>query len=81
MNARDIKLFAVVAGSVAVSAAALSAAIVQGSADPSSIAGSEMSTGVTVTATNPPSAEPIPQAVPSIKGPAPLPPEEEGLPG
>jgi hypothetical protein len=40
-----------------------------------------MSTGVTITATTPASAAPIPEAAPSIKGPAPLPKEEQGLPG
>jgi hypothetical protein len=40
-----------------------------------------MSTGVTVTATNPPSEAANAVAVPGIKGPAPLPPEEQGLPG
>ena len=37
--------------------------------------------GVTVTATMAPTGVPIPVAQPSIKGPAPLPPEEQGLPG
>jgi hypothetical protein len=81
VNARGIKLLAVIGGSAAVSAAALGVAIVQGSGDSSAIAGSDMTTGVTVTATLPASAVSIPQAVPPIKGPAPLPPEEQGLPG
>jgi hypothetical protein len=81
VNARGIKLLAVIGGSAAVSAAALGVAIVQGSGDSSAIAGSDMTTGVTVTATLPASAVSIPQAVPGIKGPAPLPPEEQGLPG
>ena len=45
------------------------------------IASPDMTTGVTATATRPASVAPIPQAVPRIKGPAPLPPEEQGLPG
>ena len=81
VNIRKIKLLAVIAGSVAVSAAALGVAIVQGPGDSSASAGPAMTTGATVTATLPPSVEPIPQAVPGIKGPAPLPPEEQGLPG
>ena len=44
-------------------------------------AADEMTTGQTVTATTAPSEAPIPQAAPEIKGPAPLPPEEQGLPG
>jgi hypothetical protein len=80
VNAREIKLLAVIGGSAAVSAAALGVGIVQGPGD-SAIADSDMTTGVTVTATLPASAESIPHAVPGIKGPAPLPPEEQGLPG
>jgi hypothetical protein len=40
-----------------------------------------MSTGTTSTVTTAPTAPPIPMAVPGIKGPAPLPVEEQGLPG
>jgi hypothetical protein len=40
-----------------------------------------MSTGVTVTASTAPSEAPTPAAEPAIKGPAPLPPEMQGLPG
>ena len=61
-------------------AAALAGAILQGPSGSDAIAGSQMSTGVTVTATTAPSGMPIPVAQPSIKGPAPLPPEEQGLP-
>jgi hypothetical protein len=81
VNAREIELLAVIGGSAAVSAAALGVAIVQGPGDSSAIAGSDMTTGVTVTATRPASGQSIPRAVPGIKGPAPLPPEEQGLPG
>ena len=37
--------------------------------------------GQTVTKTAPPTAAPTAKATPEIKGPAPLPPEEQGLPG
>jgi len=40
-----------------------------------------MSTGVTVTDSDPPSYASISKAVPGITGPAPLPSEEQGLPG
>jgi hypothetical protein len=40
-----------------------------------------MQTGVTVTQTVTPGAPLIEQAAPSITGPAPLPVEEQGLPG
>lgn len=36
---------------------------------------------VTITPSNPAQAPEIPMATPGIKGPAPLPPEEQGLPG
>jgi hypothetical protein len=41
---------------------------------------SEMNTGVTITPTAG-NVAPVESAVPGIKGPAPLPPEEQGLPG
>jgi hypothetical protein len=41
----------------------------------------EPTLGQTVTATVPPSEAPVGVATPSLKGPAPLPPEEQGLPG
>jgi hypothetical protein len=50
-------------------------------AAPGFVADSTMSTGTTSTAATAPTAPPIPMAVPSIKGPAPLPVEEQGLPG
>ena len=81
VNVREIKLLAVIGASAAVSAAALGVAIAQGPGDSSAMPRSDMTTGATVTATVPGSAEPVPQAVPGIKGPAPLPPEEQGLPG
>ncbi len=52
---------------------------------PVSLLGSEpsspMQTGITITPSNPAQAPEIPMATPGIKGPAPLPPEEQGLPG
>jgi hypothetical protein len=38
-------------------------------------------TGQTVTQTKPPSTPSVGVAKPALKGPAPLPPEEQGLPG
>jgi hypothetical protein len=79
MSARSIKPFAIIGASAAITAGALAGAILQGPSGSGAIAGSEMSTGVTVTATTP--ASEVPMAQPSIKGPAPLPTEEQGLPG
>jgi hypothetical protein len=80
MTAREAKPFAAIVGSIAVTAAAIVAAVLQGSTDSETFAG-DMSTGVTVTATTAPSNAPIPMAEPAIKGPAPLPIEMQGLPG
>ncbi|APE15373.1 hypothetical protein [Mycolicibacterium sp.] len=46
-----------------------------------SLISSEMSTGVTVTQSPNQPAGQLPAATPAIKGPAPLPTEEQGLPG
>ncbi len=81
MSTRSIKPLAVIGGSAAITAAALPGAILQGPSGSGAIAGSQMSTGVTVTATTPASEVPIPMAQPSIKGPAPLPSEDQGVPG
>ena len=81
MSARSMKPFAVIGAGAAITGAALAGAILQGPSGAGTIAGSPMTTGVTVTATTPASEVPIPEAQPSIKGPAPLPKEEQGLPG
>jgi len=81
MSTRRIKPLAIIGGSAVIAAAALAGAILQGPSGSDALAGSDMSTGVTVTATTAPSGMPIPVAQPGIKGPAPLPPEEQGLPG
>lgn len=81
MKASDIKLVAVIAGSAVVCAGAVSLAIAQGAPSGSAVANPAMSTAVTRTETVAPTAIPTPAAVPRITGPAPLPPEEQGLPG
>ncbi|MCV7424307.1 hypothetical protein H7K45_27540 [Mycobacterium yunnanensis] len=73
-----MKLFAVIGGSAAVTAAAIGVAVLQGPASTGSMAG-DMETGVTMTQT---STAPTQLSVaPQITGPAALPPEEQGLPG
>ena len=81
MKKTEVKLLAVVGVSAAVTLGVLGVAAGQAQAGGGSVASSEMSTGVTVTATNPPTEPVNAVAVPAIKGPAPLPPEEQGLPG
>jgi hypothetical protein len=81
MKASDIKLLALIVGSAVVCAGAVNLVITQGAPSGSAVADSPMSTGVTRTETVAPTAVPTPAAVPRITGPAPLPPEEQGLPG
>lgn len=59
---------------------AITAATADGQAR-GSLVSSGMSTGVTVTQSAAPATSQLPVAVPAIKGPAPLPTEEQGLPG
>lgn len=84
MSNFGIKLSAVVGGCAIVALGVLGAAGDQQS-NPVSLLGSEplspMQTGVTITPSNPAQAPEIPMATPGIKGPAPLPLEEQGLPG
>lgn len=79
-HVKTAKPLAAIVGGLAVTAAAVVGAIAQSTPDSGPLAG-DMSTGVTVTATNPPSEASVPAAEPEIKGPAPLPVEEQGLPG
>ena len=79
MRSRNTRTFAVVAGGAMVSLGIVGATITQ--AVPGFVADSTMSTGTTSTVGTAPTAPPVPMAVPSIKGPAPLPVEEQGLPG
>jgi hypothetical protein len=82
VNPTKIKLFSIIGGSAIVAAGALGLTVAQAGAAPSGIggSGSEMTTGNTVTVA-PATEASVPMAVPSIKGPAPLPLEEQGLPG
>lgn len=73
------RTFAVVAGGAMVTMGIVGATIAQ--AAPGAIADSTMSTGSTSTVTTAPDAPLIAVAQPGIKGPAPLPVEEQGLPG
>ena len=57
------------------------AAVMVNTPTPDTFVTSEMSTGVTVTQSPGASRAQLPVAEPAIKGPAPLPPEEQGLPG
>lgn len=81
MAVKKAGLLAVIGGSAVIAAAAVGVGIAQGATSSDVITADEMTTGQTVTATTAPREVPIPQAEPEIKGPAPLPIEEQGLPG
>ena len=72
MRKTEVKLMAVVGASAVATLGVLGMAVVE-RAGAGSVASSGMSTGVTVTATNPPTEPANAIAVPAIKGPAPLP--------
>jgi hypothetical protein len=78
-NCKNVKMLsAVIGGSAIVAMGALSMAIGQEQAGPNVTAKSTtMSIGATSTATTPPTVEATSMAVPTVKGPAPLPSEEK----
>ncbi|MDX1890340.1 hypothetical protein [Mycolicibacterium sp. 050158] len=79
MRSNNSRTLAIAAGGALVSLGVVGATIAQ--AAPGFVADSTMNIGTTSTVTTAPAAPPIPMAQPSIKGPAPLPVEEQGLPG
>jgi len=80
---RNVKcLSAVIGGSAVMALGALSMALGQEQAGPpADVAGSKMTVGQTSTETTAPGVPAISMAVPAIKGPAPLPSEDQGVPG
>jgi carbonic anhydrase/acetyltransferase-like protein (isoleucine patch superfamily) len=78
VNAREVRVLGAIAASAVVG---VGAAIVAATEPIHSAAGSTMQTGVTQTATTPPTAPAIGKAAPIVTGPAPLPVVEQGLPG
>ncbi|TPG35771.1 hypothetical protein [Mycolicibacterium hodleri] len=79
IKSSSARTFAGIAGGAVVTLGIVGATIAQ--AAPGAMADSEMLTGTTSTVTTAPGTPPIPMAQPSIKGPAPLPVEQQGLPG
>ena len=78
MNARKVRALSAIMASAAVSVGAV---VVAATEPIHSVAGSTMQTGVTETATTPPTEPATAKAVPIVTGPAPLPSDEQGLPG
>lgn len=82
MNTRKAGLLAVIGGSAIIAAGAAGIGVAQGSPSSDAISADQMTTGETITATTaPPTEAPIVEAKPEITGPAPLPVEEQGVPG
>lgn len=82
MKSKQVRLLAVIGGSAVVVLGALGVTVGETQPSPNSLYSSEMSTGVTVTEESvAPSTPETTLAAPGITGPAPLPPEEQGLPG
>jgi hypothetical protein len=75
------RLGAVLGGGALLVMAALGVALHQAQSGPDAIAKSaNVNFAATSTVTTPPPVPAITMAVPALKGPAPLPPEEQGLP-
>ena len=70
-------LVAVVGGGALIAAGAISMAIHQEQAGPETVATSQMTVGSTTTQATPPKVEATSMAVPTMKGPAPLPSEQQ----
>ena len=81
MSDKKIRFIAAIGASAVVTVGAVAVGINQDRSSLGTDARSGMSTGVTVTESVAPTTAPVTQATPGIKGPAPLPPEERGLPG
>jgi hypothetical protein len=78
---KQIRLIAAIGASAVVTVGAVAVGINQDRSSLGTDTGSGMSTGVTVTESLAPTALSITEAKPGITGPAPLPSEEQGVPG
>ena len=80
MSIKEIRLLAAIGASAVVTVGAVAVGMNQGGNLGTDVS-SGMSTGATVTESVAPTTLAVPEATPGIKGPAPLPSEEQGLPG
>jgi hypothetical protein len=78
---KQIRLIAVIGASAVVTVGAVAVGINQDRSSLGADAQSDMSTGITVTQSAAPTVLSVTEAKPGITGPAPLPSEEQGLPG
>jgi hypothetical protein len=81
VNDKQIRLIAAIGASAVVTVGAVTVSINQDRSSLGTDANSNMSTGVTVAESDAPTTLSVTEATPAIKGPAPLPSEEQGLPG
>ena len=81
MSDKTIQSIAAIGASAVVTFGAIAVGINQDRSSLGTDASSGMSTGVTVTESDAPTTPPVSRATPGITGPAPLPPEDRGLPG
>ena len=81
MTDRQIRLIAAIGASAVVTVGAVAVGINQNRSSLGTDAESGMSIGTTVTESTAPSTLSVTKTMPAIRGPAPLPSEEQGLPG
>ena len=81
MSYKQIRLIAAIGASAVVTVGVVAVGINQDRSSLGADARSGMSTGATVTESVAPKTPPVIRATPGITGPAPLPPEDQGLPG
>ena len=81
MSIKEIRLIAAIGASAVVTVGAMAVGMNQDRSSLGTDVSSGMSTGATATESVAPTTPAVPEATPGIRGPAPLPPEEQGLPG
>ena len=81
MSNKGTRSIAAIGASAVVMVGAVAVGINQDRSSLGADARSGVSTGATVTESVAPKTSPVIRATPGITGPAPLPPEEQGLPG
>jgi len=81
LSIKEIRLIAAIGASAVVTVGAMAVGMNQDRSSLGTDVSSGMSTGATATESVAPTIPAVPEATPGIGGPAPLPPEEQGLPG
>src|SRR6476660_5419390 len=79
VSIKGIRFIAAIGASAAVTVGAVAVGMNQDRNSLGTDVGAGMPTGATVTESVAPTTPAVPEATPGIKGPAPLPPEEQGL--